>query len=305
MIKMKNSKLLFLLILIALGLFLIYKINVPVASHAINTVANTIETATKDSIVQNKVELLGRASVSFAGSNIHRINNIKLGVARLDGTTIPAGEEFSFLESFGTVTAEDGFEEANSFLNGEIISGIGGGICQISTTLFQSAIEAGLPITDRTNHTFSVSYYRTGLDATVSSAGPDLKFLNDTGDDIKIKGYVENESAVFELYGVYDGRMASLGPAKITDIIPAPPTRYINIEGLPKADEHCEHSSQRGYTAEVVYNVLYKDNVNRQNIFNSVYQPFAKICYISLDPITGCTSQTIYSPKTGVKCGTI
>jgi vancomycin resistance protein YoaR len=177
-------------------------------------------------------------------------------------------------------------------------------LCQISTTLFQSVVEAGLPITDRTNHSFSVSYYKTGLDATVSTTGPDLKFVNDTGYDITIKGYTENDSAIFEIYGVYDERMASVSNAVVSDIIPPPPTRYIEVDNLGITAEHCEHSSQRGYTAKVFYNIFYKDGTNKEQIFNSVYQPYAKICYINRDPITGCTSRTAYSTKTGIKCPT-
>jgi vancomycin resistance protein YoaR len=263
-----------------------------------------INTIPKEITPPKEPTMLGRASISFVGSSANRIDNIKLGVERLDGKVVPAGEEFSFWKYFGELKAEDGFKEANSFLNGEIISGIGGGLCQISTTLFQSVVEAGLPITDRTNHSFSVSYYKTGLDATVSTTGPDLKFVNDTGYDITIKGYTEEDSAVFEIYGVYDERMASVSKAVVSNIIPPPPTRYIEVNNLAKADEHCEHSSQRGYTARVLYNVIYKDGTNKEQIFNSKYQPYAKICYISKDPITGCTSQTIYSTTTGIKCPT-
>lgn len=300
----KYTVIMVLILISLIGIFFIYK-NIANKNSNFsynNTLASTIKTIPEAILPPKEPVLLGRASISYIGSTANRINNIKLGVERLNGTVVPAGQEFSFWQAFGELRAEDGFKEANSFLNGEIISGIGGGLCQISTTLFQSVVEAGLPITDRTNHSFSVSYYKTGLDATVSTTGPDLKFLNDTEDDITIKSYTENDSAVFEIYGIYDDRMATVSKATVKDIIPAPPTRYIEVDNLGKSNEHCEHSSQRGYTAQVFYNILYKNGINKEQIFNSTYQPYAKICYITKDPITGCTSQTIYSPKTGIKC---
>ncbi|MFM7089153.1 MAG: VanW family protein, partial [Candidatus Paceibacterota bacterium] len=125
--------------------------------------------------------LLGRAEVGYAGGIQNRNSNIKLGVAKIDGTRVAPGEEFSFLNTLGPVLIENGFKEANSFLDGEVVLGLGGGLCHVSTTLFQSILQAGLPVTERHSHTFVVPFYKPGLDATISNLGPDLKFRNDTG----------------------------------------------------------------------------------------------------------------------------
>ena len=202
----------------------------------------------------------------------------------------------------GPVLSADGFQEAKSFLNGEVVLGIGGGICQVSTILFESLVNSGLPISERHNHTFSVSYYTTGLDATVSQSGPDLKFVNDTGYDIEIKGYItENNTALFEIHGVSDERVVSLSKAVVTNKTNTPLTKYEETTDIKK-DGTCHNTPQIGYTARVLYNVLYKTGVNKEQIFDSVYKPLGRTCYIYTDLATGCNSSTLYSPKTGMKC---
>lgn len=283
--RAKNALKIIIVFLILIGIFLAYKINQhrKLPANNLDSVASVAETIKPEPEKPKEIVLLGRAKVSFLGSSKERINNITIGLSRLDGKVIPAGTEFSFHKNFGQVNESDGFEEAYAFINGEIVPSIGSGVCQVSTTLFQSALEAGLPITDRTNHVFYVGYYKTGLDATVSENGPDLKFLNDTGNDITIKGYVEDTSAVFELYGVYDKRMATLSKADIFDYISPPPTKYIEIPNAPKDYKYCDHASQAGYSTKVSYNVVYPDGTTKETIFNSKYKPITKTCYISDD----------------------
>lgn len=295
----KNKIILGSVILIIVG-FILYFYGARFNFSLGNQVANIINI--KEEELPPVISMLGRAELSFLGSTEARIENIKLSLSRINGTKIKPEEEFSFNKTLGPVLAKDGFQEANSFLNGEVILGIGGGICQVSTTLFESLVKAGLPITERHNHTFSVSYYTTGLDATVSQSGPDLKFKNDTGYDIEIKGYVtENNTIAFEIYGVNDEREISISKAEIKNITPLPQTKYIETSN-PKKDGTCEHSSQTGYTAKVLYNVLYKNGLKNEQVFDSIYQPLAKTCFNYVNPDTGCTATSIYSPKTGIKC---
>jgi len=256
----------------------------------------------KEELPPKVISILGRAELSYLGSTSERIENIKLGVARINGTIVKPGEEFSFNKTMGPVLSSDGFQEAKSFLNGEVVLGIGGGICQVSTILFESLVNSGLPITERHNHTFSVSYYTTGLDATVSQSGPDLKFVNDTGYDIEIKGYyTDNNTAVFEIYGVSDERVVSLSKAVVSNKTNTPLTKHEETKDIKK-DGQCHNTPQIGYTAQVIYNVLYKNGINKETIFDSVYKPLGRTCYIYTDPVTGCNSTTLYSPKTGMKC---
>ncbi|MEK7588340.1 MAG: VanW family protein [Patescibacteria group bacterium] len=252
--------------------------------------------------------LLGKAEVSYAGGIINRNHNIEIGIAKINGTVIHPGEEFSFLKTLGPVLESDGFREAKSFYMGEVILGLGGGLCHVSTTLFQSLLVAGLPITERHNHTFTVPYYRMGLDATISSVGPDLKFINDTGNDITIKGYTTKEKvAVFEIYGVNDERESIISEPDYIEYKEPPATRFLPSRELPVGEKKCENSRQAGFSVKRFYEVIYKDGTNKVSEFVSKYKPLGLTCYIGVDDktdFTGCTVKTIYSPKTGVKCPT-
>ncbi len=225
-------------------------------------------------------DLLGKAELSYAGGTAGRNKNIELGIARIDGKTIAPGEEFSFAKSMGSVTLEDGFSEERIFLNGEVSRGLGGGLCQVSTTLFQSVVNSGLPVTERHNHSFSVVLYDVGLDATYSSPGPDLKFVNDTAHPITIKGRTENQKAIFEIYGVKDGRISSTTEAQISKIVDFPPTKYVATSTRAKSEPECINKPQIGYTAEITYNIQYPNGERKEKVFTSRYNPLQKVCYV-------------------------
>ncbi len=224
-------------------------------------------------------DLLGKAEVSFAGGTLERNKNIEMGVARINGKVVMPGEEFSFTKVIGPVTEEDGFSEAKVFLNGEVTKGLGGGLCQVSTTLFQSLLKAGLPITERHNHSYTVSYYDVGLDATYSDPGPDLKFKNDTANPLVIKGKTEDSKVIFEIYGVNDGRVASTSEAEIAEVVDFPPTKYVATTTRAQNEPTCINSPQIGYTAKVIYGVEYASGTTTEQIFDSTYKPLQRVCY--------------------------
>ena len=114
------------------------------------------------------------------GGTPGRLHNVALVAELIDDTLIAPGAIFSFNETTGARTAAKGFEEAPVIINGELKNGIGGGVCQVSTTTFNAAFFAGLPIIERTNHALYISHYPQGRDATVDYPGIDLKFRNDT-----------------------------------------------------------------------------------------------------------------------------
>lgn len=258
----------------------------------------------KEKINPREVVLLGRAELSYEGSTTGRGKNIELGVERIDGTVVLPGEEFSYTKALGPVDEGQGFSKEKAFKNGEVTLGLGGGLCQVSTILFQTALSAGLPITERYNHTFSVPFYQTGLDATYADPGPDLRFLNDTGYEMTIRGRTENKKAIFEIYGVSDGRKSSVSEAEVTNKTPLPETKYKNTFDLQIGEKKCEHSPQIGYNAKRIYDVIYGNSETKQQIFASTYKPLPRICYLGVGtPETvGCTDSTIYSPLTGKKC---
>src|SRR5206468_7223045 len=131
----------------------------------------------------------------------NRIHNVQLVARLLDDHLIAPGDQFSFNQATGARTADKGFLEAPVIINGELETGLGGGVCQVSTTVFNAAYEAGLDITARTNHALYISHYPQGRDATVDYPNVDLKFVNDTGHWLLLRTFVTDSSLTVNLYG--------------------------------------------------------------------------------------------------------
>lgn len=272
----------------AFGLFistLIYKHPPKDVNASALALATETETVGKDVSEHIPVgtDLLGKAELSYAGGTEGRNRNIEIGTKRIDGMIIPPGGVFSFTKAIGLVTAEDGYSEEKIFLNGEVTKGLGGGLCQVSTTLFRSVLDAGLPVTERYNHSYTVSRYDVGLDATYADPGPDFKFKNDSVYPVEIKGKTEDKKVVFELYGTHDGRVASTTEPEILSVFDFPPTKYIATSTTFKNGQECFNTPQIGYTAKIVYSVMYPDGVFKQRDFISKYKPLQRVCYIGLN----------------------
>jgi vancomycin resistance protein YoaR len=124
----------------------------------------------------------------------------------IDKTLVAPGATFSFNAATGERTADKGFLEAPVIINGELQNGLGGGVCQVSTTVFNAAYEAGLPILERTNHALYISHYPQGRDATVNYPDLDLRFRNDTGNWMLLRTWVGDSSLTVALYGRPTGR---------------------------------------------------------------------------------------------------
>lgn len=134
-----------------------------------------------------------------------RVHNIHLLAKHLDGVIVAPAEVFSFNDRLGPRTADRGFQEAPMILNGELVPALGGGVCQVGTTLFNTAFFAGLEIVERHNHSFYISHYPAGRDATVSYGSVDLKFKNDSGHHLLIKTWPTASSLTISFYGTAFG----------------------------------------------------------------------------------------------------
>lgn len=162
--------------------------------------------------------LLAKGKSDFAGSPPSRVHNIKTGALKFNGQLIPPGKVFSFNESLGEVNEKTGYLPELVIKNKRTIPEYGGGLCQVSTTLFRAALNAGLPIIERKNHSFPVRYYDPqGLDATIYPGVVDLKFKNDTDEYILIQTQIEETKLIFEIYGKDDGRKIT-----VTDPLQSP-----------------------------------------------------------------------------------
>ena len=156
----------------------------------------------------------------FAGSPPERTHNIALAASKLHGYVIPPGETFSFLNVLGPITRGDGYQSSLIIFGDQTVPGVGGGVCQVSTTIFRAAFWAGLPITERYQHSYRVGYYERdgsppGFDAAVYDPGVDLKFVNDSVHPILIQTHVDEESQVlkFVLHGRGTNRWVRMLPA--------------------------------------------------------------------------------------------
>jgi vancomycin resistance protein YoaR len=160
------------------------------------------------------------------GGEPNRIHNVQLVAHLIDRHLIAPGREFSFNRATGERTAAKGFREAPVIINGELATGLGGGVCQVSTTVFNAAYEAGLPITARTNHALYISHYPQGRDATVDYPSVDLRFVNDTGHWLLLRTFVGPSSLVVSLYGTPTHRRVVTETAPLRTI-GAPPVERV------------------------------------------------------------------------------
>lgn len=159
-------------------------------------------------------ELVGSGTSNFAGSPRNRIHNINNAVGKLNGTFIGPQETYSIVEHIGEVNAEAGYLPELVIKENKTIPEYGGGLCQVSTTLFRAAIYSGFEITERQSHSYAVSYYNPqGMDATIYIPHPDLQFINNTDHTVLLQSKIEGYNLTFEFYGTKDEREVSVeGP---------------------------------------------------------------------------------------------
>jgi vancomycin resistance protein YoaR len=158
------------------------------------------ERSTAEARAMNIAGLVASYQTIYGGEP-NRIHNVQLVSRLVDKHVIAPGQTFSFNGATGARTAEKGFKEAPVIINGELQTGLGGGVCQVSTTVFNAAYEAGLPILARTNHALYIDHYPQGRDATVNYPDIDLKFVNDTGNWLLLRTWVGSSSLTVALYG--------------------------------------------------------------------------------------------------------
>jgi vancomycin resistance protein YoaR len=165
---------------------------------------------------------------TFYGGVANRVHNVQLVAHLVDHKFIAPGETFSFNGTTGERSAAKGFLEAPVIVNGELQTGLGGGVCQVSTTVFNAAYEAGLPITSRTNHALYISHYPLGRDATVDYPGVDLKFVNDTKHWLLLRTYVGSSSLTVALYGTPQHRRVESTTAPLRVLSPPPVQKTVD-----------------------------------------------------------------------------
>ncbi len=229
-------------------------------------------------------ELIGTGYSEFQGSIPGRIHNVELAASRLNGILIAPGETFSFDKTVGDISAATGYQSAYIIKDGRTVLGDGGGVCQVSTTLFRAALNTGLPIVERHAHAYRVHYYeeggfKAGLDATVFSPSVDLKFKNDTPSYILIqtKTDLSVPSLTFELYGTSDGRSTQILNHVVYGQTPPPPDLYQDDPTLPPGKIKQVDFAAWGAKASFEYKVTRGNDVLQDQTFTSNFQPWQAV----------------------------
>jgi vancomycin resistance protein YoaR len=196
------------------------------------------ERSTADAKAMGIIGVVGSYTTTYGGTP-GRLHNVQLVAQLIDGALIAPGKTFSFNGTTGERTADKGFEEAPVIINGELQNGLGGGICQVSTTVFNAAYESGLQIDQRTNHALYISHYPTGRDATVNYPDLDLKFTNDTRHWILLRTFVGAGSLTVNLYGTPQNRRVESETADLV-VTGETPVKRVDDPGLFKGETETE-----------------------------------------------------------------
>lgn len=238
---------------------------------------------------------LARGDSNYGGQRWQRDENIEVATRYLTGTLVRPGEEFSFNEAIGLINQERGFVESGVIVNGRASTGDGGGVCQVSTTIFRAAIQAGLPITDWAEHTQRLAIYErdgwtAGYDASIlqvherpESEWGDFKFRNDTGGYLLIQAWNDYPYNIVEIYGNDDGREVQVSDARVWDGTSYPDD--IEVVDASRPAGFMEQTEWPRLPAEAVFvvTVTHPDGTSNQQEFYSVYHGSGNVWTVSPD----------------------
>lgn len=238
----------------------------------IGLTALAAEFSTKDANALGIRQRISTFTTDMGESSPNRIWNVHLLGDYLDGTIIEPGETYSYNEEVGPRTVERGFREGQMIFGGVLIPSIGGGVCQTATTVFNAAFEAGLPIKTRYNHSFYISHYPVGRDATVSWGGPDLVFRNDLKSAILVKVTYTNTTFTVSFYGTKQGRKVVATTSTPTNYT-QPKLQYAIDPSAPPRSVRTAAGGGPGFDVNVHRKVFQKGKLLREDDFFTRYVP--------------------------------
>ena len=230
--------------------------------------------------------LMGSFTTSFADSGSERKHNIQHAASMINGTKLAPGESFSTSSTIGPITEENGYQTAGAYQDGKVIDSVGGGVCQISTTLYNAVLAAELEVTEREEHSMTVSYVDVARDAAIAGDYKDFCFVNNTDDTIHIEGWATGSELTFQIWGAdtkkKNGRTIEFETVILEEYEPGEPV--VTEDDSKEADYyHEEQSAHTGYKAEL-YKIIYQDGVEteRVKINSSSYE--ASPAYVVVGP---------------------
>jgi vancomycin resistance protein YoaR len=252
------------------------------------TVQETKPATTTDDINNLGIkELIGEGHSNFKGSPTNRRHNISVGAGALNGILIKPGEEFSLVKTLGKIEASTGYLPELVIKGNKTTPEYGGGLCQIGTTTFRAALDAGLPITARTNHSYRVSYYEpAGTDATIYDPQPDLKFVNDTGHYILFTTEMTSNDLYFRFYGTRDGRTVTQTTPRIFNYVKPGAAKLVETTDLKPGEKKCTEKAHTGADAEFTRTIIYASGEKKVDVFKSHYKPWQEVCLIGVEKLS-------------------
>ena len=230
-------------------------------------------------------DLLGSFTTSYSSSGSNRSGNVANGCRLINGTVLYPGEEFSAYNTIKPFTEENGYYLAGSYLNGQVVESLGGGICQVSSTLYNAVLRAELQVVERNSHSMVVNYVDKSADAAIAeSSGKDFRFVNNTDYPIYIEGYTENKKITFNIYGVETrdpSRKVEFESEILTETVPdhedivadaSQPIGYVSAT-----------SAHIGYTAKL-WKIVYENGVevSREVVNNSTYKATPRTAVVGI-----------------------
>jgi len=253
--------------------------------HQASLVMQTVDPAVKDSSTAAELgitELVAETTSYYYGSAAARIQNIRTAAASFHGVMVGPGEVFSMAEYLTDISLDNGYAEAPIIVGDQTVDGIGGGICQVSTTVFRNAFFAGFPIVERHPHAYRVGYYEqqsngwvdnslAGLDATVYVPLVDFKFRNDTPYWLLMETYPTDNSLTWKFYSTSDGREVDWWTTGITDVVTPPDPIYREDPDLPSGTIKQVDWAVNGASVEVYRTVTVNGTVTLQDTIRTVY----------------------------------
>lgn len=246
--------------------------NIDEVELAIDSHDPLIEVSPELSLIGIK-EILAVGSSDFSGSSPARVHNIQTALKKYNGKLIKPGETFSFNDSLGFVHASTGYKKELVIKGEQTIPEWGGGVCQVSSTLYRGVMLSGLPIEERANHSYSVSYYYpAGSDATIYPGSRDLRFTNQTGSAILLAAHIRDESLFFTLLGTKEEKNVDLFGPYITNAKAAPPPKYLPSTTLEEGERVLISQAHKGFTS-----TWFRSINGSSEKFLSVYQARPKV----------------------------
>lgn len=256
----------------------------------------------KEELSQVK-DVLGSCSTDFSSSSAARAGNVKNGTSKLDGSLIFPGEEFSVSTNLESRNAENGYLPAPSYENGTTVDTYGGGVCQISTTLYNAVIRAELEVVERSPHSMVVSYVKPSMDAAISEGSKDFVFKNNKEYPIYIEGYTASGQLYFNIFGKEDrpsNRTVEYESEVISENPPVPAEKFVANEGLPAGTISREQSAHIGYSAQL-WKIVKENGVEvSREVFNtSKYRPSPAIFNVGTAGDSGAIGAAIATQDRG------